>query len=547
MNETARKWTKWFAGFLAGVAGILTTIACGSGGGGVDPEPPPIDQLPPVLFIADRETNDVFELWISAKAGEEIVKLSGTMTSGGDVTHFKISNDGTKVAYRADQETNDRFELFVNTINVGTSVTVGTPVKVNGALNGSQVADDFEWAPDDSRIAYRAKQRRGNEFDLYTVLPNGSSNTQAYDDLDMIAGGQVTEFEWAPDVSRIAYRADQDELNVFKLYTSLPDGTNNVESSNIGLAGSDVFEGIGWATDSSVLAYIANQRNLARDDVFNGSPIGSTTVNISDITVDGRQVFEFDWSPNFANSRRLAYTTDRVSPGSIDLFTAPINAIGTSVSGSLPVGGTVDEFDWAPNSIRIAYLANQDNPAIVELFTTSPNVISVLKVSGPLLAGRNVFAFAWQPNSQRIAYLANQDIVTSPELYMTLPNALNTDIRVSGTLVSGGIVRNDFAWASDSSLIAYRADQETINVVELYTVTSTGTRNTKISGELVSGGNVENFLWDPSSDGVAYLADEDTDEVFELYITLSDGSNGAKISGAIVPGGNVLDGYQWVP
>ena len=63
----------------------------------------------------------------------------------------------------------------------------------------------------------------------------------------------------------------------------------------------------------------------------------------------------------------------------------------------------------------------------------------------------------------------------------------------------------------------------------------------------MSGGNVDNFLWDPLSDGVAYLADEDTVGVFELYIALSDGSNAAKISGTMVSGGNVLPGYQWVP
>jgi hypothetical protein len=108
-------------------------------------------------------------------------------------------------------------------------------------------------------------------------------------------------------------------------------------------------------------------------------------------------------------------------------------------------------------------------------------------------------------------------------------------------------VQTDFAWAPDSSLIAYRADQDTINVLELYTSSATGLNNKKISGDLVSGGNVSNFLWEPKGEGVAYLADQDTDQVFELYVTLPDGSDFVKVSGDMVAGGDVLDGYQWVP
>ena len=82
MNATIRIGSKWIAGFLAGVAGILTTIACGTSGDPIDPSLPPIDQLPAVVFIADRETDDVFELWISAEAGADITKLSGTIDAG---------------------------------------------------------------------------------------------------------------------------------------------------------------------------------------------------------------------------------------------------------------------------------------------------------------------------------------------------------------------------------------------------------------------------------------------------------------------------------
>jgi Tol biopolymer transport system component len=99
---------------------------------------------------------------------------------------------------------------------------------------------------------------------------------------------------------------------------------------------------------------------------------------------------------------------------------------------------------------------------------------------------------------------------------------------------------DSFTWApKNSSLIAYTADQDTVGVRELYVSKSDGTSNIKVSGSLVTGGNVASYSWSPKASQIAYSADQVTDNVVELYASKPDASQNAKISGASVGGPGV--------
>jgi Tol biopolymer transport system component len=78
----------------------------------------------------------------------------------------------------------------------------------------------------------------------------------------------------------------------------------------------------------------------------------------------------------------------------------------------------------------------------------------------------------------------------------------------------------DFAWAPDSSRIAYIADQDVVGVFELYTDNTVGTSNRRVSAELSAGENLSAFLWAPDSSLIAYQANQDNVNIEELYVTL---------------------------
>ncbi|MGD8721110.1 MAG: hypothetical protein PVG46_04860, partial [Desulfobacterales bacterium] len=157
-----------------------------------------------------------------------------------------------------------------------------------------------------------------------------------------------------------------------------------------------------------------------------------------------------------------------------------------------------------------------------------------VKVSGnPTVAGlRSVDAFEWAPDSSRIAYIAAQES-SSEELYSSTPDGAADNVKVSG----GGTV-DSFLWSPDltvTDLIAYLADQQTINVNELYTSTPEGQDNANVSGLLVSGGSVTALYdWAFSASGTSplvFMATKDSATNVELYASFDNGATIVKLSG----------------
>ena len=50
----------------------------------------------------------------------------------------------------------------------------------------------------------------------------------------------------------------------------------------------------------------------------------------------------------------------------------------------------------------------------------------------------------------------------------------------------------------------------------------------------------------PDGSRIAYLADQDTDDIIELYASLPDGEENTNLSGELVTGGDVVQ-FEWVP
>ena len=176
--------------------------------------------------------------------------------------------------------------------------------------------------------------------------------------------------------------------------------------------------------------------------------------------------------------------------------------------------------------------------------STPPTVVEPVKVSGTPTEGglRSIDAFTWAPDSSRIAYIAAQDS-NSEELYSSTPDGAANNVKVSG----GGTV-DSFLWSPDltvTNLIAYLADQQTINVNELYTSTPEGQDNLNVSGSLASGGRVTAFYdWASATTGsnplpLVFMAAKDNPPTVELYVTLDNGQTTTKLSGTMVSGGNV--------
>ena len=137
---------------------------------------------------------------------------------------------------------------------------ISIPVAISGTLADGGEVVEFAWAPNNSRIAYLADQFEDEKFDLISVVPDVNSLNPRPDPRLVSTNniGDVVDFAWSPDSSRIAYIADGDTLGVFELYTNVPFGTSKFKVSGTLIQGGDVTS-FAWAPDSSLIAYQASQ------------------------------------------------------------------------------------------------------------------------------------------------------------------------------------------------------------------------------------------------------------------------------------------------
>jgi hypothetical protein len=116
--------------------------------------------------------------------------------------------------------------------------------------------------------------------------------------------------------------------------------------------------------------------------------------------------------------------------------------------------------------------------------------------------------------------------------------------RCEGQRHDGGGRRDLLLSASihpDGARVVFQVDRETDEVRELYSAPSDGSAPpVKLSGAMVTGGDVLEFAIAPDAMHVAFIADRLTDEVFELFVSAVDGSAApVRLSGSLVAGGDV--------
>jgi WD40 repeat protein len=147
----------------------------------------------------------------------------------------------------------------------------------------------------------------------------------------------------------------------------------------------------------------------------------------------------------------------------------------------------------------------------------------------------------------RVLYRADQQVVDKLELFSVAIANPGVSTKMNSQLVVNGDVSSAFVFSPDSTHVAYVADQDVDGVLELYdtTVASPGV-TAKLNGPLTAGGSICNFKFSPDSQRVAYCADQITDDVTELFtVEVSSPGAATKLSPALVSGGDVKAAYQF--
>ena len=105
---------------------------------------------------------------------------------------------------------------------------------------------------------------------------------------------------------------------------------------------------------------------------------------------------------------------------------------------------------------------------------------------------------SWSPNGAWILYRADQDVAGTVSLWTSTPSGgSNTKLTEPSPADTTPLSGSD-KWSPEASYVAYAADQDVSDVIELFIATPAGIR-TKISGSMIGGGDVDpaTFVWAP--------------------------------------------------
>lgn len=390
------------------------------------------------VYVAEHDGAGIDQVYSVPIDGSAFrTKLNDTLPSGGDVvTGFngpQIAPDSSRVAYLADGSVNDKIELY------SVAITGGPPITLSALPANDRDVFDFQISSNGERVVYRADQRANGISELYSVAITGGPPVQLNPNFSSSVDLFSSAYLIAPDGTTVLYVADYPVNNQRQLFRVPIDASTAPVALNDPLSGpggvnNNAPEGLNTTPDSSRVVFLGTMENAATIGVYTVSMYGG-----------GPQ---------------------------------------TKLNNPLPEFGNVIRMAIAPDGSRVVYTADENTAGRYELFsvpldTSSPPV----RISGDLVAGGGVVDFAEQypsvlisPDSSTVIYRADQNVDEQFELFTVPIDGSAPAIRMHPPLVSGGDVRSldsgfskpPFLIDANSRLVAYTADQETDEKIELF-------------------------------------------------------------------------------
>ena len=489
------------------------------------------------VFKADRIVDGVVEVWASRLDGTPPWRVTGPWPAGGFLGDVRVAPDGKHVAYLGEQDAAGDYGLFIAPIDGSSYVRVSVPGE-----NPSFWGQVDPWSPDGKWLGFMARPNGPTE--LFVVRPDGSSRTQLSQVVDPL--GDVGGFEWSPDSSRVAFMGDVNVWNQREIYTATPDGTE-LDRVHPPLSHPNMdMDGWIWSPDGSRIATRGDYTALSEDELFASFSDGSgfTALIKPNQGVPGA-VHKVAWTPD---GTRLLLVADAQTLFMSELWiVAPDGSGWAKLSGALPAAGDVNEFHIAPDGSRVAYRADQTVNDREELYTVKLDGTDNVAISGPFVSGGEVAvadSFAWSPDSRHVAYFADQQVDNRNEVFVAAPDG-SGNVKVSGSFYPtsnsalyplGQIT----PWSPDSQRLVYKAFNFGGHPIS---VRADGTGAAIVHGPLVGGGSASDGVWSRDGSRIVYSATQLTAGVVELFASDPDGGDNQLLSGTMVMGGDVSN---WV-
>lgn len=384
-----------------------------------------------VIYIADQDFDDVFELYRVnlAKPGVS-TKLNTAfgVGSGKDVEEFAVTPDNTSVVYRADQSIDDVFELFL------TSLANGANSKLNPDYALGTNVETFVILPNSTGVIYRANQNTATVSELYSLLFATAPANVRLVAPPLGVGQNVGAFAATPDSLNVVYIANQ-PIAKNQLFIVPTGGGGNIQLNGVLQANGNVTDFAVTPNGLSVV-YRADQDN---DEVFElysvTLAIPGISTKLNGLLAPGGDVTSFGVIPN---SSGVVYIADQTTDEVFELFRTVFSGSNSQLNPPFVGPEDVTDFVLFPNGAGVVYRADQNTDGINEIYRVVFGVPSSVRLNTALVTvGQNVLTYAVAPDSSSAIYRANQDNVAIIELYRTMFSSPGTSTKLNAPLVVG--------------------------------------------------------------------------------------------------------------
>jgi Tol biopolymer transport system component len=480
----------------------------------------------------------LFEILASSRSAPAQVKLdTSPMMTGSVQADYEISPDGGWVVYRA---RNDAMEGMNELYCVPTSG--GQRIKLNGVLKSGGNVSSWQFSGAGNRAIYWANPQGDRVNDVFgTQLGSGISLKLSPTLVDAGSTQGVVADRYAVYVA--SERTNAFFEPYFELFSTPIEGGDVVHLSGPLVAGGDVLS-VYARPNNEHIVYLADQDADGVVELFGVAANTGSAVKLNPPLVTNGNVLSDGLQMSPAGDRVL-YAADQEQDAVVELFSVPaLGGMSVKLNGPLVNGGDVTpgSQQFSPDGTRVLYRADQFADEVFELFSVASIGGTPVRLNGPLVANGDVLQQGLQfgPNGSRVLYRADQNTDDVVELF-SVSSLGGVPVRLNGDLVAGGDVVDGATFSPDGGQVLYRADEETDETIELYVVPSTGGIPTRLNGTLVAGGDVTAAAFSPDGSEIVYLADQDVDDVFELFAVPSSGGDATKISGPMTGGGDVVD------
>lgn len=402
---------------------------------------------------------------------DAITVLNGPLVAGGGVDEFVVGPKGKSVLYLADADTDQLFELYLVDLKTRAVTKVNAPLAPGRRIR----SDRFRFGPKGKNVFYIADQDTQGVDEVYRFEPRKGRRTKL--------NGPVTDsipfFLSAPNGKSLIYFADAVAPDGFELYQV---GLRTNTPALLPFDASPIFD-LDWGVRSKTIFTRFQNPNGSRDLVrfvlktgemtMLNDPLIATGSLVPQVGPKGRVVVyagdqDTEGVDEIYSVQLKSGVVTKLNPpliegGDVDFFRVEIGPKG---KGAL-------------------YFADQDTDEVQEVYWADLRKGGVRKLNGPIVTGGRVVRGSIDPKGKFAVYIADQDTDEVFELYRVdiksgavtkLNEALDPDDDVAGFEIGpkGKIVVYRQTRGSDATSRLHRVDLKSGAVETINPSISTG-------------------------------------------------------------------------